>query len=94
MSRDPAPSTYVVEIDTPGHRWTPAPWNCRQNGRPTAPNLARYVQDLEASTMPGGCNSHLGATRVASARIRYNVLGGATVAGYAPEPAPLFTVVA
>jgi hypothetical protein len=93
MARD-LTSTYVVEIRTPGFGWTPAAWHCGRNGRPTEANLAQYVEDLEKSTMPGGCNAHLGATRVARAWIRRNTIGGATVASYAAPAQPLFTVVA
>jgi hypothetical protein len=94
MSRDPAPTAYVYELDTPGYRYSPASWNCRQNGRPTAANLAKHVAGFEASTRPGGCNSHLGATVVTGARIRRNEYRGEVVARYEPAPQPLFAVVA
>jgi hypothetical protein len=92
MPRDTTP-TYVVEIRTTGHGWTPAPWHCGRNGRPTEANLALYVGDLEKSTAPGGCNAHLGETTVTRAWIRRNSIGGATVASYAAAPAPMFEVV-
>jgi hypothetical protein len=94
MARDPAPTAYAVDMTVPGYRYSPASWHCKRNGRPTAANLAAYVASFEASTMPGGVNAHLGATRVASARIRRNTYAGDTVATYAPAPQPMFTVVA
>jgi hypothetical protein len=86
-------TAYVVEIDTPGYRYTPAPWRTRQAGRPTTANLAAHVEAFEASTEPGGCNAHLGATRVTSARIRRNQLRGVVVASYTPAARPMFEVV-
>ena len=93
MARDTA-TAYVVDISTPGYRWTPAAWNCRTMGRPTAANLRRHVEGFEASTRPGGVNAHLGATLVTRASIRRNALGGAVVATYEPPPAPAFAVIA
>jgi hypothetical protein len=96
MARDTSP-TYVIEMTVPGYRYSPAPWNCRRDGRPTAANLAKHVASFEASTQPGQCNAHLGATRVASAKIRRNMLAGDTVATYTAKPAPaapLFVAIA
>lgn len=93
MARDPAPTTYVVELNTPGYRYTPASWNCRQYGRPTAANLAAHVKGFEDSTRPGGVNAHLGFTSVSSARIRRNQYAGDVVAEYTAPARPLFTVV-
>jgi hypothetical protein len=98
MARDTTPA-YVVEVSTPGYRWTPAEWRVRTRGqlpgygKPTDANLAAFVRRFEESSRPGGVNAHLGATRVASAQVRRNTFGGDTVATYQADPEPLFTVV-
>ena len=81
MSRD-ATSKYAIQLVVPGYRYSPACWNCRRNGRPTAANLIRYIESFEASTRPGGCNAHLGETRVSSAYIRLNEYAGQVVASF------------
>jgi hypothetical protein len=40
---------------------TPAGWQTKQAGRPTAANLSAYVSLYNDSLKPGGCNAHLGA---------------------------------
>lgn len=63
--------------------WSGGRWDCKTSGRPTAASLARYVRELEDSTLPGGCNEHLGLTRVSHAQvIRQST--GETVAVYEP----------
>ena len=89
MSRD-VTSRYAVQVIVPGYRYSPACWNCRRDGRPTAANLARYVESFEASTRAGGCNAHLGETRVREACVRVNEYAGTVVATYR---APLFALV-
>ncbi len=61
--------------DTSSRYCTPAEWrtkarvNAPAHGKPTDANLKLYVEMFEASTQPGGCNAHLGATVVFSAKI-------------------------
>lgn len=86
MGRSVTPK-YAVEfsgVSSNGrpNRWTPMGWNCKQSGRPTAANLAAFIKGYEASTLPGGVNAHLGVTRIAAAQIKFNVLGGETMAIY------------
>ena len=38
-------------------------------GRASDARLAEYIKGLEDSTLPGGCNEHLGCTRSGAARI-------------------------
>lgn len=76
MGRSTTP-TYIVRIATRQSRagsvgHTAMAWSCKHCGRPTAANLAKWVHDLEASQMPGGCNAHLGADPVTSAAIYRN----------------------
>lgn len=66
--------------------WTPGAWRSESNGRPTAANLAAYVRETERSTMAGGCNAHLGATRILAARIVRQSTGD-VVATYDARPA-------
>ena len=76
MSRDRA-IRYVchVVIDQPGRAWTPSEWRTRRqgqipaDGKPTTENLQKHCLHYEASTQPGGCNQHLGPTKILSARI-------------------------
>jgi len=68
---------YTVQIVVPGTHNTASEWRPRSrlngnvpgHGAPTAENLAKYVRGFEESTLAGGCNAHVGATKVASARI-------------------------
>jgi len=88
MSRDRA-IRYVchVVIDQPGRAWTPSEWRTRPqgqiqaDGKPTTENLRKHCEHYERSTQPGGCNSHLGATQILSARI-VDQNTGETVASY------------
>lgn len=99
MPRDTTPA-YVVDVITPGRRWTPYEWRVRRRGQvpgygqPTGANLARHVRSFEDSTKPGGVNAHLGVTRVTRAVIRRNYPGADPVAIYTAPPAPMFAVVA
>lgn len=79
-------SKYAVRMTVAGFGITPACWNSQQAGRPTAENLRRYVAAFEASTEPGGCNAHLGVTKVLEADIRENEFMGAVVARYSAAP--------
>lgn len=81
--------TFAVHFAIPGQRWTPAAWNTKRDGRPSEATLARYIEALEASTAPGGCNAHLGKVTVTSARV-VRQSTGETVATY---EAPAFDVV-
>lgn len=80
---------YRIEISATGGSYTPAGWNAKHSGRPTAANLARYVEGLEESTREGGVNAHLGATVVWSAKIIRQATGD-TVATY---NGPLFAAI-
>lgn len=82
-TRTPA---HVVEFAVigGGHTYTPAIWR-RTYGRPTPHNLAVHVKAFEASTLPGGANAHLGATRVSMARIVANRGERRLLAGYLRE---------
>jgi len=66
-------------------RHTPAGWDSKRCGRPTDANLATYIEDFEASTLPGQCNEHLGRTTVHTAQIVRQATGE-RVALYAPSP--------
>lgn len=83
------PRVYSVASGRFVHH-TPAAWNVRRDGAANADNLRRYVQGMEASTLPGGVNEHLGVTRVLAAQL---VRQGTdtVVATYAP---PMFEAVA
>lgn len=72
-----------MTVENPRHYYTPAAWPSKHLGRPTVANLARYVADFEASTLPGGVNAHLGPTRVVAARILTNRGERREVATYA-----------
>ena len=82
MSNQPAPTKYQVKIVVPGYFYPPASWNCRRDGRPTAANLAKFVESFEASTQPGQCNAHLGVTKVLSASVKLNDGSAKVVARY------------
>ena len=71
MGRTITPA-HAIEYVVDNGRWTPAGWDAKHAGRPTAANLAAHCQLLEDSTMPGGCNEHLGPTRILAARIVTN----------------------
>jgi hypothetical protein len=87
-------STYAVRITVPGYQYSLTPWHCKESGRPTDANLARYVAAFEASTQPGGSNAHLGEQHVSSAYVKVNSgHDGAVVARYRAPAQPLFAVV-
>lgn len=60
---------FAVHYTVDNGFWTPAAWPTRHAGRATDANLIKHVAVVEASTQPGGCNEHLGATKILSARI-------------------------
>lgn len=76
---------YAIEFLTDHGSWTPAAWDAKHAGRPTAANLAKHVGVMEASTNAGGCNAHLGATKILAARILKNRGHRDLVAAYAAE---------
>jgi hypothetical protein len=90
--------TYTVELVTRGESGrrflcTPAEWRVKARnrvpgyGRPTVANLENYISTFEGSTQAGGCNAHLGAQKVVSAKIVDQRTKG-VVASYAlPTPA-------
>lgn len=66
--------TINFVIDTPGKAWTPSEWRTRQvgrygtpHGKPTTENIKKHCLHMEASTQPGECNQHLGATKILKA---------------------------
>jgi hypothetical protein len=67
---------FRVEFQTNNGHWTPTSWyvHSKRSGRvgygtPTHANLRKYVLAMEASTMPGGPNAHIGPTRILRATI-------------------------
>ena len=80
---------YTVQVIVRGVQNTPSEWRTRSrlngvvpaHGAPTAANLAAYVRKYEESTLPGGCNAHLGVTKVARAVI-VNQQTRETIANY------------
>jgi hypothetical protein len=81
MGRTLTPA-YAIEYVVNRGFWTPACWPTKQAGRPTAANLAKHVALVEASTQADGCNAHLGATKILSARIVRNRGERVTVAEF------------
>lgn len=71
MGRSFTPA-FAIEYIVDNGFWTPGAWRTDQAGRPTDANLARHVAFMEASTQPGGCNEHLGATKILAAHIVRN----------------------
>ena len=65
---------------------TPSAWDTKHAGRPSDSTLKAWVEHFEASTKTGGCNAHLGATVVWSAKVVRQATGE-TVATY-KQPAP------
>lgn len=59
--------TFVVNYKTSVPSFNSgSPWRARKtagvptcHGKPSTENLAKYVEKVEASTLPGGCNDHL-----------------------------------
>lgn len=77
MSKSTTPE-FVVYLTLDRGVTTPSAWRIKAtgcngcipgHGKPTADNLKAYVTTFEASTQSGGCNAHLGVTKVLSARI-------------------------
>jgi len=76
MGRSTTPKYRVEVVPADASlRLTPSAWRVgkdRQipgNGKPTLSNLTNYINALEASTLPGGSNAHLGFMPIAEARI-------------------------
>ncbi len=67
--------TYRVEAEFSDGTGTKGAWQVKAaygipgNGQPTAANLAKWVEALESSSRPGGCNAHIGPLTVFNARI-------------------------
>ncbi len=67
--------TYGVHYVVDRAMWTPGEWratskvNAPGYGRPTDENLKKHCMFVEASSLPGGCNDHLGVTKILSAYI-------------------------
>ena len=68
---------YVINVDSitneGGINFYPVglgEWRVRRDGvipglgKPTDAKLVQYVRKFEESTLPGGCNEHLGVTRI------------------------------
>lgn len=72
---------YVVDMKIRKGMTTPAAWTVKQHGKPTAKNLAKYVDAYNDSVMPGGVNQHLGDGSTATwAGIRENNLHASYIA--------------
>lgn len=84
MGRSTTP-TYRVEYKVDRGFWTTAAWPTKFAGRPSGANLAKHVAVTEASTQPGGCNAHLGATKILAARIVANKGAAVLKAGFLTE---------
>lgn len=53
-------SKYRVEVICKTLRMDPFSWRVKDHGKPTAENLERFVETLNASFRPGGVNAHVG----------------------------------
>jgi len=67
---------YVIHYTVKdGSYWTPHEWYARKrnqrpgDGKPTTANIANHVAYWEASTLPGGCNAHIGKSKILSAYV-------------------------
>jgi hypothetical protein len=90
MGRSTTP-TYALRLTVMRRgSYSPQAWNVKAYGRPTAATLATQVAAFEASTREGGCNAHLGAETVRTARVTRQSTGE-TVATYT---APAFAAAA
>jgi hypothetical protein len=83
---------YVVETGgEPNRGWTPGEWRVRRlhqlqaDGKPTVENIQKHCEAYERSTQPGGCNSHLGVTKILRAWI-VDQRSGETLADYRRVP--------
>ena len=79
---DAKPTKYQIRIEVPGAHYMPMSWNCKRSGRPTEANLRKWVIGFEASTLPGGCNAHLGPEIVRKATVLLNDGSQTVVAEY------------
>ncbi len=68
---------YSVSFVTVTGGMTPAGWRERRqgqipgDGKPNAANLAKYIETMNVSFLPGGVNEHVGARgRIVSAKLR------------------------
>ena len=63
---------YVVKVRHSGSvASTDSCWNSKQAGRPTAKNLAAWVEKYHESLNPGGCNEHVTKAYGENAKLRY-----------------------
>ncbi len=63
---------YIVKVrHSGGVASTDSCWNSKQSGRPTAKNLATWVEKYHESLKAGGCNEHVSKTYGANAQLRY-----------------------
>lgn len=81
---------YRVEAEFADNTGTRCAWNVRTNcgradGPATEANLAKWVDALERSTQPGGCNCHLSPIVVFSARIIKQATGDVVAAYRGPS---------
>lgn len=86
---------YRVEIEYTDGRNSRTTWNLRSNnarvpadGKPTATNLARYVESFHASTAPDGANKHLAGLKIETARIVRQATGETMATWHAPQEDP------
>jgi len=67
---------YVIHYTVKDNSyWTPCEWYARKrgqrpaDGKPTPANIAKHCAHMEASTLPGGVNAHIGKTKILSAYV-------------------------
>ncbi len=83
MSGRAAIPKYVVETNEYGRCGFNEPMIWQKTwGRPTDENLKKFVEQMNKSTKPGGCNDHLKNCIIANAKIRHNCRDGAVIATY------------
>jgi hypothetical protein len=97
MGRSTTPK-YAIRVSegrNAKHGVTPMAWSVKESGKPTAENLAKWVEAYHRSLEPGGVNAHIFRSighvpYLTAARIVRNVSGGETVAEWI---APMFMAV-
>ncbi len=48
---------------------TPSAWQSKYCGKPNDANLAKHIDHLSKSFLPGGVNEHCGPTKIVSAEV-------------------------
>lgn len=60
---------FVVTMKLAEGAATPSEWKSKYAGPPSDANLRKHIEVFEKSCEKGGCNAHLGPTKVLSAKI-------------------------